>query len=266
MKELLALILVVLMAVSVLAACGDKGENNTNTTSDVAITQGDNAVDVTIPVTTEAPTVNTLTEDVLFGKWNMAVNMIDLVTFAMDTEAVLGEDEKQTLEASLDILEPMFEGIEFNLDVEFKTAGEYVITISEEKMETMVTDLSDNIVNYLKNGGLEDMLALQGMEISMEDFEEALAQQGLTMDDYYDVMSEQIKTRINVEELFGQFDEQSGEYAITEDYLLIDMGTEEDLGISSKFKYNFDGTAITLLETIDGELHPYTGSVLTKTE
>ncbi len=267
MKKLLALILVVLMAVSVLAACGEKKSDTTTATGTPVNTQNDNAVVVTIPVTTtEAPVVNTLRYEYLKGKWDMSVDMLDLFTYAMDTEAVIGDEEKQALGAYLDILEPMFEGVKMHFDIEFKSVNKYVITLNEEKMEEMVSSLSDNIINYLKNGGLEDMLALQGAEISMEEFEEALAQQGLTMEDYYAVMAEQIKTSVNVEELFGEFDEKRGWYEIGEDYLLIEMGTEEDLGISSEFKYDFDGTTITLLENVDGEVHPYTGSVLTKTE
>lgn len=260
MKKVLALILVVLMSVSVLAACGDKGGDKTNTGSDVA-NQGGNSVSVTIPVTTEA-VADTLTQETLTGKWNMAFNMENVTALIAQ---MMGEESD--LEGLTEVYGAILEGATVNIIIDFKENNKYDAMLDTASAEAAVKIVADNTIAYLRNGGLEKIMALSGTEITEEELEAALTEQGLTMEDYYDLVAEQMKATMSAENFFAldenDYMETDGDYELKGDILYIDMD-EEEMGMSSEFKYSFDGTAITLLENVDGETHAYTGSVLTK--
>lgn len=261
MKKVLALILVVLMSVSVLAACGDKGGDKTNTTSDVTA-QGGNSVSVTIPVTTTEAVADTLTQETLTGRWNMTFNMENVTALIAQ---MMGDESE--LEGLTEVYGELLKGATVNIVIDFKENNKYDAMLDTASAETAVQVVFDNTIAYLKNGGLENIMALSGTEITEEELEAALAEQGLTMEDYYDLVAEQMKATMSAENFFAldenDYMETDGDYELKGDILYIDMD-EEEMGMSSEFKYSFDGTAITLLENVDGETHAYTGSVLTK--
>lgn len=260
MKKVLALILVLLMAMSVLVACGDKKDETTTTVAtnaDVPATTLAEAV-TTVPVTTE-PAVISLTNENILGKWNMVAGLDSLFEAYMALEA---DGQLEGMEDFIELYKSMFSGVNLYINIEFMADGKYEVALDEAKMETFAADIAANVVEFLKDGGLEQILTMGGAETTIAQLEEALAKEGKTLDDYYEMMAEQLMAEIDPESLTASLGNGDGEYELTEETLFIDMG--DAMGVSSNFKYEYDGEVITLLENAEGQMHPFSGATLTK--
>ena len=266
MKRVLVLMLTLLMAMCVLVACGDKKDDNATPATTVA--NNGSAVTVTIPagttpnVTTPATQTGTvtpesLTQDVLVGKWDMALDLGTVFNAYLNTQ---GDED---MVAMADIYKAIFDGVSFSFVLDFKADNTYSVSMDKAQAESFVQTIFDNTINYMRNGGLEEILALSGEGVTVEQLEDALAAEGMTMDDYYDLVAQQMSESISDEDLMESLTEEGGDYALTADTLFIDMD-EDELEMSSEFYYSYSGTTITLLENIDGQTHPFTGAVMTK--
>ena len=259
MKKVLALILVLLMAMSVFVACGDKSEGEKGGSQNGSSQGGGSNV-----VTAK------LTDEELIGNWKLTVGLNNVLAAQIESESESIDDE--TL-AMIDMYKEMFEGLDFEFILKFKEGGKYDVSISKESLESIMNNMVDNILGYLKNGGLEKVAAMQGMDISQ--LESQVEAAGMTMDTYYEFMAEAIKENLppvdtmfqgekdlGVDENGNNYVHKDGEYKLTETSFLIDM--DNTTGISSDMLYTYDGVAVTFQKNVEGKTHFFTGCSMTK--
>lgn len=259
MKKVLALLLVMLMAMSVLVACGDDKNDNKKTDDNDKVTKvEDVAEDEDSNAVEKVPAKKELTADELIGDWEMTVGFYDFFEGYLD---MMGEDAAG-MEALLPLYEAMLENVDFKIDITFSSNNKYTAKMSTEAAAEIKDQIIDNTLDYLSNGGIVEVMAMQGYELTYEEIEENIANQGMTMDEYYEAMADQMSESLDVESLAGNMDE-AGDYELTSSTLWIDMD-DEDMDINSTFNYKYTGSKITLVSQVDGESHPFTGAVLTK--
>jgi len=290
MKKILALILVLLMAVSVLAACGEREEekkkkSNTDTTQ-VDTASSDESVSTDVPTGTDAPTsevtptspsfgdkpdslITTITQEELLGTWEMTMYMEEAMKSGYIDELIgdLGTD------FPTEAFEDIFSDLTMTQKVVFKDDGTYATIMNETVYKEFMGKVFDNMLEWMRNGGYAEMLEKQGA--TMEDFEEQLAAQGMTTDQFFDLLDAQLKSAVNtlnMEEMNddavslggGDYLKDNGyEYELKGGILFMDDDADDEY--NENVYYTFDGTdTITILKDTDGNNSPYTGTVLKK--
>ena len=259
MKKVLALLLVVLMAVSVLAACGDDKKDNQNTIT-VDVTKDDDGGSTaieTLPPSTEKG----LTQEKLIGDWTMAISMSKAMDAYIET---LSETEKAQIDAMMTMLEAMFDGVDVKMNITFNEGNKYTVITDESAIPAMKDQMIDNMMKYLRNGGIVELMKLStGQELTVEEIEAMVAQENMTMDEFYKTMAESLNDSIDVSKMTDSITEKDGEYKLTEDTLWIDADIDE-LDVKAEFNFVYKNNTITLTKQVEGKSHPLTGAVLTK--
>ena len=276
MKRIIALLLVLLMAASVLAACGDdktkKYETNKSSTSDEASktsnSQNDkvteNATQAVIENATQSEnkvpttTAKELTQAELLGTWNMEVSMAQVIDYMLDNQYANAEQFQQLRP----LYDAMCKDIYVTCFITFE-ADEYEVEADKASLSAMKDQIIDNTIDYMRNGGLVDIFAAQGQNMTQKEIEAQITKEGMTMQEFYQLMAESMSKSMDMESMVDELGDGDGDYAVTSNSLWIDMNDDE-LGVRSEFKYTYDGQKITLTKQVEGKDHPYTGAVLTR--
>ena len=226
MKKVLALLLVLLMSMSVLVGCF-----------------GDNKKE--------------LTKEELIGTWEMSVSMDNLLSASMEND-----DNSEETQQQKKIYEEMLGGIEMKFEVTFESDNKYNVKMTGADASALKDKMIENMISYLSKGGIVDIFAMQGKDMTMAEIIAEVAKEGMSMDEFYDSIAEGLSSGIDVTKLADAVLKEGGEYELTADTLSFGEINEE--GVEEEFSYTYDGTTITLGEKVDGEAHPFEGAILTK--
>ena len=182
--SLLALLLAVVMIAACFAACGDEEENTNNTdsgngqTGDLNIvlpTQGDTAaVDQPTDAPTDAPTVAPAAG--IVGRWRYVMEFSKFIEAQIDDVLAQVPDEQKPM---YEELFEAYKGVSFDLYMEFDDNENYRTEIDEASVNAAVEQIKQNIKDHLPA-----IIAYIGY--TMDQFEQALAAQNMTVDDYID--------------------------------------------------------------------------------
>ena len=225
MKKILALLLVMLMSMSVFVGCFGGKE---------------------------------LTKEDLIGTWEMAVSLDNLVDSGIESAT----DDSEESQAKAALYKEMLDGIEMKFEVTFESDDTYSVKMTGADASALKDKMIENTIKYLSEGGIVDVFAMQGKNMSMTEIVAEVAKEGLSMDEFYDTIAESMSSGIDVSKLADAVLKEGGDYELASDTLSFGEINEE--GVEEKFSYTYDGTTITLGEKVDGESHPFTGAVLTK--
>ena len=226
--KLIALILALVLVLS-LAACKKSGDAETQASAPAA-DEGKQSTDANVETDANAETDAPATEapaaegDIV-GKW----------TSELSIEGLMQASAGNTDEQSMEMVKTLFGDGSIIVNLEFNADGTTVFSMDQESIKALM----DNMINNI-DAIIPQIVAAQGM--TQEDFAAALEQQGMTMDQFKEQLTEQLKD----EDLLGDLDNTSanGTYKLEGDKLFI---TAEGKEINDSQYLVIDLTANTLV-------------------
>ena len=176
--------------------------------------------------------------ELIVGTWEAKLDMGEYFDMLMDSDP-----EMALMAAYFD-----FSGVELAVNYEFDKDGSYQLSFSvadEEKLKMVLRKAIEKVVN--------DMLAGTGYTI-----EEAAAEEGMTVDAFFDAMLEEIG--FDSQELLSDSNE-SGSYVIKDGKLYF-AEDGDDIDEDDYVEYKLKGDKLTFVEEYeDGELTDDTGAI-----
>lgn len=176
-------------------------------------------------------------EPTVVGKWKGNVSM----DVAFEAAAQQNAASKDSIEQAKTLLG---EGAEFIMYIELTEDGKAVMSADKESVQKLMDTMVNNIPTVLPQ--------LFGM--SAEEFNQQLEAQGMTMDQFVDMMKEQM----NPEELMGQMEDEKGIYKLEGDKLFFaEEGKEFDENNYAVVSYTTTTLTITDIKGADNDAMKY---------
>lgn len=120
------------------------------------------------------------------------------------------------------------------LTLSLEKGGDYTMAIDEKAIKKSMTDALDEMKDGMRKY-FEKMIADQGLDMSVDDFFQAMA--GVSFDEYLD-------DELDLDSILSEFEdlEESGTYKAEDGELTL----KNDDGDKTEFEYELDGSTLTL--------------------
>lgn len=220
--KLMALLLALVLVLS-LVAC-KKADNKTN---QVAAPGGTNAQNGDNDIST--PPVQEATVE---GKWAYTMDAERLISIAAEQEGASDEE--------LDMVRQLIGDTEIRMYLELNADGTLRFAMDPESAQAMAENMVQNLPQL--------MAAMYG--VSMEELESMLAEQGMTMEQFTDMMRDEI----NPEDMMSDIEDVNGIYKVEGDKLYVaNEGDEFDENNYLVFTLSGNTLIVTDIVGVEGE-------------